>query len=202
VLAVGISWASWKPVARGDSPTLLLLLLVFLGSFGPSLAAVLLTAADEGRSELKELLGPLLAWRVGIRWYLVVLLGPLAVAWVAIILDGLLGGSGLGLGGLQIPEGLHTSLILLGLLPAFLISLIFGGLRERRSVGGATPCQASGETKRPQLRLDPGRYLGTLAPSAVLYQGNDPVLSSLHPIRVVGYRSLDTLHLGLRQHHR
>ena len=146
-------------------------LLVFLGSFGPRLAAVLLTAADEGRSGLKELLGPLLAWRVGIRWYLVVLLGPLAVAWVAIILDGLLGGSGLGLGGLQIPEGLHTSLILLGLLPAFLISLIFGGLRERRSVGGATPCQASGETKRPQLRLDPGRYLGTMAPSAVLYQG-------------------------------
>ena len=126
MLAVGISWASWKPVALGDSPPLLLL-LVFLGSLGPSLAAVLLTAADEGRSGLKELLGPLLAWRVGIRWYLVVLLGPLAVAWVAIILDGLLGGSGLGLGGLQILEGLPTCLILLGLLPAFLISLIFGG---------------------------------------------------------------------------
>jgi membrane protease YdiL (CAAX protease family) len=39
----------------------------------------------------------------------------------------MLEGSGLGLGGLQILEGLPTCLILLGLLPAFLISLIFGG---------------------------------------------------------------------------
>lgn len=83
----------------------------------------------------------------------------------------MLGGSGLGLGGLQIPEGLPTSLILLGLLPAFLISLIFSGPPGEEIGGGATPCQASGETKRPQLRLDPGRYLGTMAPSAVLYQG-------------------------------
>lgn len=55
------------------------------------------------------------------------LLGPLIVALTATVLDGLLGGPGPGLGGLQIPESLPTGLILLGLLLAFLISLIFGG---------------------------------------------------------------------------
>lgn len=56
-----------------------------------------------------------------------VLLGPLIVALTATVLDGLLGDPGPGLGGLQIPESLPTGLILLGLLLAFLISLIFGG---------------------------------------------------------------------------
>ncbi|CAN5163195.1 hypothetical protein BH24ACT19_BH24ACT19_03760 [soil metagenome] len=48
VLAFGISWTLWVPAALGDSPALLL--LVFLGAFGPSLAAVLLTGVGEGRS--------------------------------------------------------------------------------------------------------------------------------------------------------
>jgi membrane protease YdiL (CAAX protease family) len=114
----------WVPAALGDSPSLLL--LVFPGSFGPSLAAVLTTAADEGRTGLKELLGRLFIWRVDIRWYLVVLLGPLLVAVATTVIDRLLGGSGPGLGEPRIPEGLPTSLILLGLLPAFLMSLDFG----------------------------------------------------------------------------
>ncbi|CAA9436332.1 MAG: CAAX amino terminal protease family protein [uncultured Rubrobacteraceae bacterium] len=125
VLAFGISWSLWVPAAFGNSPSLLL--LVFLGSFGPSLAAVLLKALSEGKHGLKGLLGRLLGWRLALRWYLVVLLGPLGVALTATVLDGLLGGAGPGLGGPQIPEGLSTGLILLGLLPAFLISLIFGG---------------------------------------------------------------------------
>ncbi len=47
LLAFGISWALWMPAAFGDSPSLLL--LVFLGSLGPSLGAVLLTATNRQR---------------------------------------------------------------------------------------------------------------------------------------------------------
>jgi membrane protease YdiL (CAAX protease family) len=87
--------------------------------------AVLFTASGEGRSGLKELLGRLLAWRVGFRWYLLVLLGLLTVALVTSIIRSF-GSRGPGFGGSHITEGLPTSLILLGFLPAFLISLVFG----------------------------------------------------------------------------
>lgn len=118
MLAVGISWASWKPVALGDSPPLLLL-LVFLGSFGPSLAASCsqpLTRESPGSKSCSARSSRGASASDG-TW------SCCSVRW----LDGMLEGSGLGLGGLQILEGLPTCLILLGLLPAFLISLIFGG---------------------------------------------------------------------------
>jgi membrane protease YdiL (CAAX protease family) len=86
----------WIPAAFDDSPSLLL--LVFLGSFGPSLGAVLLIATNrQRRSGLKELLGRLLAWRISIPWYLLLLLGPLTVALVTTVVDGLFRGSWPGL---------------------------------------------------------------------------------------------------------
>lgn len=60
VLAFDISWTLWTPAALADSPALVL--LVFLGAFGRSLAAILLTGVGEGRSGLKVLLGRLFAW--------------------------------------------------------------------------------------------------------------------------------------------
>ncbi|HEY0604289.1 MAG TPA: CPBP family intramembrane glutamic endopeptidase [Herpetosiphonaceae bacterium] len=80
LLAFGISWGVWIPLALAAqgliglplSPTLLTL----LGAFGPSLAAILLTATTEQWVGVRKLLGRLLIWRVGIHWYLFVLMWP------------------------------------------------------------------------------------------------------------------------------
>jgi membrane protease YdiL (CAAX protease family) len=37
---------------------------------GPTLAAIIMTAATEGRAGVRRLLGRLVLWRVGVRWYL------------------------------------------------------------------------------------------------------------------------------------
>src|SRR5215217_2290712 len=55
-------------------------LLAQLSTFtGPLLAAVLVTAATEGREGLRQLRRRILRWRVGVQWYLVALLAPLAI---------------------------------------------------------------------------------------------------------------------------
>jgi uncharacterized protein len=51
-------------------------LLVLLGFFAPTLAALLLSALERGRGGLRETFRPLGAWRVGVGWYLVALLLP------------------------------------------------------------------------------------------------------------------------------
>lgn len=80
LLTFAISWGVWLPMALAShdlialdlSPTLLTL----IGAFGPSLAAVLLTAITERWTGVRALLDRLLHWRVGVRWYGFVLLWP------------------------------------------------------------------------------------------------------------------------------
>jgi membrane protease YdiL (CAAX protease family) len=42
---------------------------------GPTLAALIMTAVTEGRAGVRRLLGRLVLWRVGVRWYLFALVG-------------------------------------------------------------------------------------------------------------------------------
>lgn len=128
VLTYAISWTLWMPVIlAGAPPSSPLLVLVLLGSFGPTLAAMVLTVMSDGKIGLKRLLGRLLRWRVGLRWYALVLLGPPAVALVAAVLAAALGGPSWGFGGAQIPEGLPAPLAALLLAQAFLGGLVLGG---------------------------------------------------------------------------
>ena len=84
VLAFGISWAAWVPVAAASwelvpfRPPFTLAALI--GAFGPSLAAIALTVFGEGWFGLRQLLGRLLIWRVGPRWYAFALLYPAAMS--------------------------------------------------------------------------------------------------------------------------
>lgn len=59
--------------------------------FGPLLAALIVTAAVDGRQGLRELGSRLLRWRVGGRWYVVAIGLPLAVVFSAIGLNLALG---------------------------------------------------------------------------------------------------------------
>ena len=103
VLAYALAWLLWLPfvLSRGGGVGVLPLatpadasglayLLVFVGAFGPALAAIIVSAAISGWAGVKSLLRRMVLVKVGIRWYLVALLLPL-VAYVLPLL--LLGGS-------------------------------------------------------------------------------------------------------------
>jgi membrane protease YdiL (CAAX protease family) len=80
ILTYGLSWALWIPLAifrdAASGPYSSLALLI--GSNIPSAVAIVLTAVGFGKSATRKLLGQLLIWRVGWRWYLV-LLAPTAL---------------------------------------------------------------------------------------------------------------------------
>lgn len=93
-LCYAASWTLWAPLAllRDDLPDALQVVLLVLGSLVPSATAILLVAVLRESSGVRELLGRLLIWRVGMRWILVVLAGPLLVP-CAFGVSALFGGS-------------------------------------------------------------------------------------------------------------
>ena len=102
VLTYALAWIIESPlVLLRDSVTAsdpLGLFLVILASNVPSVVAIVLTAIVFGRGALRRLLGRLLIWRVNPLWYLVVILGPVALAGGTVGLNTLLGGPALSLG--------------------------------------------------------------------------------------------------------
>src|SRR5215211_783019 len=100
VLTYVITWAIESPlVFLTDSVTATQgLVLVILASNVPSAVAIVLTAIVFGRGALRKLLGRLLIWRVSPFWYLVVLLGPVALVGGVVLLNTLMGGPALSLG--------------------------------------------------------------------------------------------------------
>jgi len=64
---------------------------LFLGAFGPMVAAVAITAQEGGRDGLRSLLGRVTRWRVAPFWYGVALFGPIALQLAAMALHVALG---------------------------------------------------------------------------------------------------------------
>jgi membrane protease YdiL (CAAX protease family) len=100
VLTYALTWAIESPlVFLTDSVTGTQgLVLVILASNVPSVVAIVLTAIVFGRRALRKLLGRLLIWRVNPLWYLVVILGPVALTGAVVGLNALMGGPSLSLG--------------------------------------------------------------------------------------------------------
>jgi membrane protease YdiL (CAAX protease family) len=76
VLAYALTW--WVYPLLRFSP-----LLGLFGLFGPALAAIIVTGITDGRAGVKALLGRTVRWRVPLRWYLVALGVPAALALMA-----------------------------------------------------------------------------------------------------------------------
>lgn len=97
VLAYALTWLLLGPwfylytvAFHGEPPRWLWFLapIAFIGGWGPSVAALVVSARTGGRSDVRRLLASLVAWRVPARWYLLVfLLPPLATAVAAAIVD-------------------------------------------------------------------------------------------------------------------
>jgi membrane protease YdiL (CAAX protease family) len=74
VLAYGISWTLWLPFAGTGSTAGLRLIPLALGSLVPSAVAIWLVALLHGKAGVKVLFRRLRIWRVGIGWWVAVVL--------------------------------------------------------------------------------------------------------------------------------
>jgi len=128
VLAYIITWGlSWIAVS-GQSPSPLVNLSSLLLHYGPALAAIIVAAAVGGRRGIGQLLGKLRQWRVGVGWYVFVLLFPLLTRLLAVGIDLLLGGTAPTFFSAKgIPEGANPILLIV---PVFIAVLFQAGLAE------------------------------------------------------------------------
>jgi membrane protease YdiL (CAAX protease family) len=81
VLAFVISWLGWLPIvagSRGVSPfnSPVFQFLLILPAIGPALAAIIVTAASDGKAGVNLLLKPLLQWQVGAIWLILAIITP------------------------------------------------------------------------------------------------------------------------------
>jgi membrane protease YdiL (CAAX protease family) len=93
VLTCAISWAIWTPIViyyyRNPFPIsftetpILLILLAFLGFFGPTFSALIMIGLEEGGKGMKRLLSGWKPWRVGIQWYLAILASQIVIELLA-----------------------------------------------------------------------------------------------------------------------
>ena len=128
LLAFGFSWGLWVFLWRlFVTPPLG---LVVVGAWGPTLAALLITARTEGRTGVRTLLGRFLKWRVAPLWYVAAVLGPLTVALASTLLAGGLGAPLPNLVDTAARFGLvaERAPLLFALFPMiFLVTLVSGG---------------------------------------------------------------------------
>ena len=99
VMAYAFTWIVWSPWVLGQDGAGLLPIKISQAASGylnatailagPTLSAFIMTATTEGRTGVRRLLGRLLLWRVGIRWYLFALLGvPLIMLLGTVVYSG------------------------------------------------------------------------------------------------------------------
>lgn len=86
VLTFVLSWSLWLPAARAPDPASVPALWG-LGSFGPSLAGLIVLGLFHGPAGLRGLGRRLVRWRVRPRWYVVALGLPSALAAGVVLLD-------------------------------------------------------------------------------------------------------------------
>ena len=90
-MTYAISWLLWLPLAGTGPLSGLGFVLAGLGSLVPSAVAIVLVAVVHGKDGVKKLLRRLLMWRVGVGWYVAVVLVS-ALMLGAVGLSVLLGG--------------------------------------------------------------------------------------------------------------
>ena len=124
LIAFAFTWFFWGLAALGARALIPALPgLVVIGTFGPLVAAVIVTAQESGRAGLRSLLDRVVRWRVSPIWYAIVLLGPILLYLAALALEVVLLGTQ--------PPSLGA---LIGVLPILIIltvyMVIFVGLGE------------------------------------------------------------------------
>ena len=90
-----ITWTIWSPIvasAQGwvnwDVPYA----LYYLGSFGPTISAFILTALTEGMAGIRDLVSRIFRWRVEFRYYAFAVLAPIGLFVLAYLLNRVVAG--------------------------------------------------------------------------------------------------------------
>lgn len=92
VLAYGITWILSIAAASSILPSAVAGLSAVVLHYGPTIAAIIIAGYIGGRAGIGKLLSGLRQWRVGLGWYLFVLLYGLVTLLIAVAVDMLLGG--------------------------------------------------------------------------------------------------------------
>ena len=123
LFAFAFSWSIWIPVALiGGDLSAVHHVAVGIGAAGPSLAGVVCTARDEGRRGVRSLFASLMSWRLAVRWYVVCLGRPMAVALTAVALHRLAVG--------DVAEFRLESATVLLIPPSLVVGVLIGPLQE------------------------------------------------------------------------
>ena len=96
ILTYAISWLIWSPIvlsARGVIDWDVPYSLYYIGSFGPMVAALIMTAIIEGGTGVRKLLARIVKWRVDARYYAFAVLAPIGLFIFAVLVNRLLAGS-------------------------------------------------------------------------------------------------------------
>jgi uncharacterized protein len=97
IIAYAFCWLVWLPfVLSKDGAGILSYtspigadLTLYISTFGPALAAFIMTGITEGMPGIRRLLKQIVLWRVGLRWYLFALVGlPAILVFGAIVVPG------------------------------------------------------------------------------------------------------------------
>jgi membrane protease YdiL (CAAX protease family) len=173
LLAYAVTWALWLPyylssAGLGLLPFPLPGLVVVLGQYGPSVAAFTLAAFTGGGPAVRGLIRRYGQWRVSLGWYLLVIVGPLAL--LVLTLVGRVGVAPLEAAG---PDG--PSIALEYLLSVLVLKLVLGGaLGEEAGWRGFA---------LPRLQARHGPLRGSLILGAIWAGWHAPLY--LDPVRVV-----------------
>lgn len=119
-LTFAISWSLWLPLGL-LVPDYYILSLP--GAWTPTFSALILIWLTNGRTGVRMFLKKVLHWRVGLQWYLVVLFGIAAIAYLAIGVGTIFGFAA---PEISLPNGLPRE-ALIGFLPIFFLTNIFVG---------------------------------------------------------------------------
>lgn len=135
VLAYAITWLLLGPVALHSHglislPSGFITPFTYVGSIGPLLAALLLTATTTGKGGMRAFFRQMFNWRVSPWWYLFVLFEPAIVALIVMACQSLPGGASFDLAHpsvveeLSLPSGINPWLLIV---PVFLLGSLAGG---------------------------------------------------------------------------
>ncbi|MGW8226586.1 MAG: CPBP family intramembrane glutamic endopeptidase [Anaerolineales bacterium] len=96
ILAYAVTWCIEIPLAlsaQGLISAQIPMTLHYLGAFGPMVAALIVLALTEGRTGIKKLLSRWFKWRVGVRYYVFAILGPITFFMLAVLINRIVTGA-------------------------------------------------------------------------------------------------------------
>lgn len=121
ILTFLIAWSIWLPLGFLAPKQIFLSLL---GAWAPTISAVILIGLSEGKVGLQNFWKRIIHWRVGLRWYFVVLFGIAIIAYFAIFIGKVFGTPA---PEISAPIGVPQDQLLIALPLIFLINIFFGG---------------------------------------------------------------------------